>query len=60
MCRSGLQTTLFNALVHYNIEFSPNCERTRRLLFITPGLHWIHHSTDFADQNHNFGHAFSL
>jgi len=57
---SGLQTILLNVLVHANIELPPSLERTLRLLFITPGLHRIHHSTNFADQNHNFGQAFSF
>ena len=52
---SEVHTTLLDALVHANISWSPRLERVLRLVFITPELHRIHHSSDVQDQNCNFG-----
>lgn len=55
---SEIHTTLVNSLVHANIALPPRLEAAARLIFITPGLHRIHHSTDVARQNCNFGQTF--
>ncbi len=55
---AGLHTSLLNAFVHTNVSLPANLERWMRLVFITPDVHRIHHSTDFQDQNRNFGQTF--
>ncbi len=52
---SEVHTTLLNTLVHANIAWPPRLERALRLIFITPELHRIHHSSDIAEQTSNFG-----
>ncbi|MEZ5392230.1 MAG: sterol desaturase family protein [Bryobacterales bacterium] len=47
-------------LVHGNIAFPDALDRSVRWLLVTPNLHAIHHTTDIADQNTNFGGLFTL
>jgi sterol desaturase/sphingolipid hydroxylase (fatty acid hydroxylase superfamily) len=53
-----VHTTLLNTLVHANVALPPRLESVVKMVFITPGLHRIHHSTGIAEQNCNFGQTF--
>lgn len=53
-----VHTVLLNAFSHANIALPDRWERALRRVIVTPGLHRIHHSTEFSDQNHNFGQTF--
>ena len=44
---------------HANVKFPDWLERWGHLLIITPALHRVHHSTDPADHDQNFGELFS-
>jgi sterol desaturase/sphingolipid hydroxylase (fatty acid hydroxylase superfamily) len=47
-----------NMFVHANKSLPAPIERVVRWIFITPDLHRIHHSDQFAEQNRNFGELF--
>jgi sterol desaturase/sphingolipid hydroxylase (fatty acid hydroxylase superfamily) len=47
-----------NLFVHANKSLPPAVERVLRWIVITPDVHRIHHSEEFADQNLNFGQLF--
>jgi sterol desaturase/sphingolipid hydroxylase (fatty acid hydroxylase superfamily) len=47
-----------NLFVHANKSLPPAVERILRWIVITPDVHRIHHSEEFADQNLNFGQFF--
>jgi sterol desaturase/sphingolipid hydroxylase (fatty acid hydroxylase superfamily) len=47
-----------NLFVHANKSLPPAIERILRWIVITPDLHRIHHSEEFAEQNLNFGQLF--
>jgi sterol desaturase/sphingolipid hydroxylase (fatty acid hydroxylase superfamily) len=51
-------TVIQNLFVHANKSLPPAAENTLRLLLITPDFHRVHHSTEFADQQSNFGEIF--
>ncbi len=51
---------LFNFTSHANASFPTRWEAGLRLIFITPDLHRIHHSSDISEQSTNFGQIFSL
>lgn len=40
---------------HANVALPPKVERMLRLVFVTPDMHRIHHSTKFEEMNRNFG-----
>lgn len=44
---------------HANFRLAPWIEKPLRLLWVTPYMHRIHHSTGPADVNRNFGFIFS-
>jgi sterol desaturase/sphingolipid hydroxylase (fatty acid hydroxylase superfamily) len=44
---------------HSNVELPAVLERTLRWVFVTPGLHQIHHSLDGREQGRNLGVTFS-
>jgi sterol desaturase/sphingolipid hydroxylase (fatty acid hydroxylase superfamily) len=48
-----------NLFVHANKSLPPAVERVLRWIVITPDVHRIHHSEEFADQNLNFGQFFT-
>lgn len=50
-------TTLFN---HSNVSVPATLERAMGLVLVTPSLHRVHHSTDAAHYNSNFGNVFSI
>ncbi len=45
---------------HTNIRLPKLPEQTLRWLLVTPSMHRIHHSTDLADSNRNFGFCLSV
>jgi sterol desaturase/sphingolipid hydroxylase (fatty acid hydroxylase superfamily) len=47
-----------NLFVHANKSLPPAVERALRWIVITPDLHRIHHSEEFAEQNLNYGQLF--
>ena len=47
-----------NFFVHANKSLPPRIERILRWIVITPDVHRIHHSEEFAEQNLNFGQLF--
>ncbi|WP_419903219.1 sterol desaturase family protein [Kiloniella sp.] len=44
---------------HSNIKFKRNIEKLLGYIFITPGIHWIHHHAIRADTDSNYGTIFS-
>ncbi|MEM7469502.1 MAG: sterol desaturase family protein [Pseudomonadota bacterium] len=48
-------TSLFN---HSNLRIPENIDKFLRLFIVTPDMHRVHHSTDGAEMNHNFGFNF--
>ena len=48
-------TSMFN---HSNIRIPEPIDRWLRLIVVTPDMHRVHHSTDHAEHNHNFGFNF--
>ena len=48
-------TSLFN---HSNLKIPVRAERLLRLLVVTPDMHRVHHSSDPAETNRNFGFNF--
>ena len=57
---SGLAIAAQDFLQHANLRFPDAADRALRLLIVTPAMHRVHHSEDFARQNANFGTLFSL
>jgi len=49
--------SLFN---HGNVALPPACERVLRWLIVTPDMHRVHHSADFAESNRNFANILPL
>jgi len=47
-----------NLFVHANKSLPSVAERALRFIIITPDLHRIHHSAEFAEQNLNYGQLF--
>lgn len=43
---------------HANIALSRGADDVLRRLLVTPDVHRIHHSADFAESNRNFGNVF--
>jgi sterol desaturase/sphingolipid hydroxylase (fatty acid hydroxylase superfamily) len=51
----------FQALfAHANADLPPALDRHIRRFWVTPNLHRIHHSTELAEQNSNFGMLFPI
>jgi sterol desaturase/sphingolipid hydroxylase (fatty acid hydroxylase superfamily) len=51
----GICTAMQNLFSHANLRLPGWVEAGLRLVLVTPDLHRIHHSEDFAEQNTNFG-----
>lgn len=49
-----------NLFVHANVRLSPWLDGALRQVVVTPDMHRVHHSDEFAEQNANFGDVFSL
>jgi sterol desaturase/sphingolipid hydroxylase (fatty acid hydroxylase superfamily) len=47
-------------ITHANIAVPPRWEHWLGYVFITPGVHRVHHSVAYADNHSNFGTLFSL
>jgi sterol desaturase/sphingolipid hydroxylase (fatty acid hydroxylase superfamily) len=45
---------------HTSLQLPARIEPWVRLLFVTPTLHRVHHSSDVGDSNHNFGFCLSI
>ena len=43
---------------HANVALPGPADRVLRRFFVTPDMHRIHHSTDFAESNRNFANLF--
>ena len=54
----GVGTALQNLFSHANLRLPQWLEATLRPFLITPDVHRIHHSEQFAEQNSNFGFLF--
>ena len=50
-------TAMFN---HANIALPLWLDRVVRMVLVTPDMHRVHHSTDRAEHNRNFGFALSI
>jgi sterol desaturase/sphingolipid hydroxylase (fatty acid hydroxylase superfamily) len=50
-------TALFN---HANLALPGHLDRTLRLVLVTPDMHRVHHSTDRAEHDSNFGFCLSI
>ena len=55
-----LLTLILNSFQHANVRTSPTVERAMRLIFVSPGMHRIHHSAWEPETNSNFGVIFSF
>lgn len=53
----SMTASLFN---HSNVIIPAALDRVLRAVFITPGLHRLHHAVDAAHYNTNFGNIFSF
>ncbi len=52
---------LFSAIFqHSNLRLARWFEKPLSLVFITPGIHWIHHHAVRADTDSNYGNLFSF
>jgi len=51
---------LIGIATHTSIRLPDAVEKSLRVLFITPGLHRLHHSDDLSEANSNFGTVFSF
>lgn len=49
-----------NLFVHANVRISSWLDGALRQMVVTPDMHRVHHSDEFAEQNANFGDVFSL
>jgi len=49
---------IFSFFNHANIRLYPLLDRILRLVFITPDMHRVHHSTVWTESNSNFGFIF--
>jgi sterol desaturase/sphingolipid hydroxylase (fatty acid hydroxylase superfamily) len=49
-----------NLFVHSNVRVPLWLDGALRRLMVTPDMHRVHHSDEFAEQNTNFGDVFSL
>lgn len=47
-------------LTHMNLRMPAAIDRTARYLFVTPGLHRLHHSADPVDTESNYGNTLSI
>ena len=52
---AALVSIAHNMFVHANAALPPGAERVARALLVTPDMHRIHHSADFAESMSNFG-----
>jgi sterol desaturase/sphingolipid hydroxylase (fatty acid hydroxylase superfamily) len=50
----------FNLITHANIRVPEPIERLARLLFVTPRMHRIHHSSEQIETDSNYGNLFSF
>jgi sterol desaturase/sphingolipid hydroxylase (fatty acid hydroxylase superfamily) len=50
-------TAMFN---HGNVKLPGGIDAGLRLLLVTPDMHRVHHSTDHAEANSNFGFNLSI
>ncbi len=57
---AGLAVIVQDFFTHGNVRIPEGADRILRWLIITPSMHRVHHSEEFADQNTNFGTMFSL
>jgi sterol desaturase/sphingolipid hydroxylase (fatty acid hydroxylase superfamily) len=49
----------FSLMTHANIQLSSRTDAIVRRLFVTPDWHRVHHSTDMAETNSNYGNMLS-
>jgi len=56
----GLEVLLVaqNIFVHANVRLPLRIDRVLRRAIVTPDMHRVHHSGEFAEQNVNFGDVF--
>ena len=45
---------------HSNIRFPESIDRRVRCVFVSPEMHWLHHSRRPVEHNANFGQIFSI
>jgi sterol desaturase/sphingolipid hydroxylase (fatty acid hydroxylase superfamily) len=45
---------------HSNLKISRNIDALLRILFVTPGMHLIHHSQEVNETNSNYGFNLSI
>jgi sterol desaturase/sphingolipid hydroxylase (fatty acid hydroxylase superfamily) len=57
---TAILVSLNTIYTHANIELPDGVERALRFVFITPGLHRLHHLEAEAAQHRNFGDLFSF
>jgi sterol desaturase/sphingolipid hydroxylase (fatty acid hydroxylase superfamily) len=49
-----------SALQHAAVRLPPSFERVAGWLIVTPGMHRVHHSTEYIETNSNYGELFSV
>jgi len=54
-----MMAAVVNIFVHANAKLAPGLEYAMRMVFVTPGMHRIHHSQEEIEQSTNLGQAFS-
>lgn len=55
-----LLRVIFTIAIHINVNISDSIDRVLRLIFITPKMHFIHHSQRLSQTNSNYGAIFSF
>ena len=45
---------------HANVRLPPRADRALRLLVVTPGMHWVHHSPEREETDSNFASVLSV
>lgn len=56
----GLIVVFHAAFCHANFSINPNLSHKLSFFLVTPAFHRIHHSTNFAESNSNFGEVLTI
>jgi sterol desaturase/sphingolipid hydroxylase (fatty acid hydroxylase superfamily) len=56
----GAAEALFSLFTHANIKMPTKLDRMIRLVFVTPRLHAVHHSSDRLETDSNYGGVFTI
>lgn len=56
----GLISLVWQFVTHADVRLPEALDRPLRTVLVTPGMHRIHHSTNMAEGNSNFGQVLSI